>query len=61
MGIERGKPEAGSGGKRGHSHMDPRVSAEGIKNFTRKQRRRDSKQINEESGSVTSDVPKAEG
>ncbi|HBB86373.1 MAG TPA: hypothetical protein DC047_02010 [Blastocatellia bacterium] len=39
MGILKGKPDAGQGGKRGHSNMDHWVYTEEIKEASRKRRR----------------------
>ena len=39
MGILKGKPDAGQGGKRGHSNMDHWVFTEEIKEASRKRRR----------------------
>lgn len=39
MGILKGKPDAGQGGKRGHSNMDHWVFNEEIKEASRKRRR----------------------
>jgi hypothetical protein len=39
MGILKGKPDGGQGGKRGHSNMDHWVYTEEIKEASRKRRR----------------------
>ena len=39
MGILKGKPDGGQGGKRGHSNMDHWVFTEEIKEASRKRRR----------------------
>lgn len=44
MGLLKHKTEGGSGGKRGHSNMNHRVTTEEIKAATKKHRRREAKQ-----------------
>jgi hypothetical protein len=48
MGILKGKPDAGQGGKRGHSNMDHWEFTEEIKEAARKRRRISAKvEVNE--------------
>ena len=43
MSISKGRPDAGQGGKRGHSNMDHWEFTEEIKTAARKRRRHESK------------------